>query len=179
MIRDHLMSDLDDHHELISDPVVMYYLDSIRTDTKEESLKNIKLAMEDIDKPGRKYYFFRISERTNGKHIGEIGYTVDKVTPKGKYVEIGYFIREKYWRQGYAGEALRAVIDYAFKEGGVYRILGTCMKDNEGSARTLAGCGFTLEGDLKKFEFYKNAYRDRLIFRLLKDEWEGKHRGSR
>lgn len=175
MIRDHLLSDLDEHHELISDPEVMDFVDSIKSETKDDSLENLRLAMEGVDKPDRKYYFLRIAERTLGKHIGEIGYTVEKDSPRGKFVEIGYFIRKEFWNQGYATEALMAICEFAFNEDNVYRILGTCMKDNMKSSKVLLNAGFVLEGDLKEYQYYKGAYRDRLIFRLLKPEWEAKN----
>lgn len=56
--------------------------------------------------------------RESGKPIG---YILFKEYEKDVY-EMGWFFNRAYWRQGYAYEACRAVIDYAFEERKARRI---------------------------------------------------------
>ena len=56
--------------------------------------------------------------RESGKLIG---YILFKEYEKDVY-EMGWFFNRAYWRQGYAYEACRAVIDNAFNEGKARRI---------------------------------------------------------
>jgi ribosomal-protein-alanine N-acetyltransferase len=63
------------------------------------------------------------------EYIGEIGYTVKKNRPFGKIVDLGYFTKEKYWHKGYTTEAVKRIIEYAFKENHVYKITTGCLKD--------------------------------------------------
>lgn len=50
-----------------------------------------------------------------------IGYILFNELEKGVY-EIGWFFNRRYWRQGYAYEACKAVIEDAFRQGKARRI---------------------------------------------------------
>ena len=49
IIRDLNINDLENHHELLSDSTVMYYLQDIKTNSLEESKKNLLQAINYID----------------------------------------------------------------------------------------------------------------------------------
>ncbi len=172
IIRDHSMEDLESHHQLFSDKKTMYYLQDISTDSLEESKANLEAAVNAINEPERKFYFLRIEEKGTNKHIGEIGYTVNEVTPFGKLVGMGYFIRPEYWGQGYTSEALREVIRFAFQEKGVFRISCGCIKENAGSEKVMIKCGLKKEAEFKSFVWHDGRMKDRVEYRLLKSEWE-------
>lgn len=88
---------VDKHHNLISDPVVMRYLDDIRSSNRSQSIDNLLLAIEDMKREEHKYRFFFVEDRETGDFIGEVGYTVEVVAPQGKLVGMGYFIHKEYW----------------------------------------------------------------------------------
>ena len=58
IIRDLEISDLENHHKLLSDKNVMYYLQDIQTSNLDESKENLNNAINDQNKKDRKYYFF-------------------------------------------------------------------------------------------------------------------------
>ena len=60
-------------------------------------------------------------------------------------VDVGFSILERFWRNGYAYEAARAVIDYGRRELGIPRIIGVTAPDNEGSAKLLEKLGLRFE----------------------------------
>ncbi len=60
--------------------------------------------------------------------------------------EIGYWLGLPYWGQGYATEAVRAVIDYAFTDLGHEALQAGCRVTNPGSRRVLEKCGFQWTG---------------------------------
>ncbi|MEB8802124.1 GNAT family N-acetyltransferase [Bacillus cereus] len=67
--------------------------------------------------------------------LGDIGF---KGKPnEDQTVEIGYGFIEKYWNQGYATEAVRELIDWAFKTGEVETIIAETLIDNYSSMRVL------------------------------------------
>jgi ribosomal-protein-alanine N-acetyltransferase len=135
LIRDHVLDDLTTHHVLLSDETAMRYLPEVKTKDLEESKANLLKSIEEVNSEKRKFYFFRIENRNTKEHIGEIGYTVKQETPLGKIVDMGYFIKEKYWGKGYTTEALQKVIAYAFEKDNVYRISTGCLKENIGSEK--------------------------------------------
>ncbi len=56
-------------------------------------------------------------------------------------VEIGYGLQPGYRGQGYATEAVQAMVDWAFNQPGVQRIVAGCAEDNIASARVLDKMG--------------------------------------
>lgn len=172
LIRDHVEADIGTHHELLSDPKVMRYLPDIMTRDMAESMENLRQAMEGIDDPERTHYFLRIEDRGTRSHIGEIGYTVTESTPQGKLVGVGYFLREAHWGRGYAKEAMRALVRYAFEEGCVYRVSCGCLKENAASERVMRGVGMIKEAEFLEYQWHEGRLKDRVEYRLLRHEWE-------
>lgn len=60
--------------------------------------------------------------------------------------EIGYWIGEQHWRQGFATEASRALIDHAFSETEIDALSASCRIHNEASRRVIEKCGFQWVG---------------------------------
>lgn len=79
--------------------------------------------------------------------VGDAGF---KGPPEGGVVEIGYSVTPNRRRSGYAGEAARALVDWALAQDGVDAVVAGCAPDNVASVRTLERLGFIrtgLEGD--------------------------------
>ena len=172
IIRDHDYNDLENHHNLISDNIVMYYLQDIKKNSVEESRDDLIKTINDMKSKDRKYYFFIIENKINNEFIGEIGYTVLDNTPYGKFIELGYFINKNYWNNGYTTEALKRVIEFAFEENNVYRIKTGCIKENIGSEKVMQKNGFIKEGELREYIYHDGKIKDRVQYRLLRSEWK-------
>ena len=171
IIREPRMSDLENWHRLLSDADTMYYLQDIMTRTYEESVRNLENAVAETQKAERTGYFLVIEEKETGVFIGSIGYTVMECTPMGKLVHLGYFILPEYHGRGCMTEALRELLRYAFEDGGVYRISTGCLSENRGSERVMQKCGLVKEADRKAFVWHDGRMKDRVEYRLLKEEW--------
>ncbi|MEA3536625.1 GNAT family protein [Rhizobium sp. CC-YZS058] len=61
-------------------------------------------------------------------------------------VELGYWLGEPHWNQGYATEAAQTLIDMAFRTRDIERIDARCRVVNAASRRVLQKCGFQLRG---------------------------------
>jgi RimJ/RimL family protein N-acetyltransferase len=79
---------------------------------------------------------------TNGTVIGACGVELRD----GRSPELGYWLGTHYWRQGYATEAARAVIDHAFGELGCEELQSGARISNPASRRVLEKCGFQWSG---------------------------------
>lgn len=77
-----------------------------------------------------------------GDFMGTIGIDLGK----GPAPEIGYWLGVPYWGQGYATEAARAVIDYAFEEFESAELRAGARVVNPSSRRVLEKCGFQWTG---------------------------------
>ena len=84
-----------------------------------------------------------VIERKDGTHIGELffkGISADGIA------EIGYGISEEYQNNGYATEAVKSVLEWAFSHPEVVAIEAETDPDNAASKRVLEKCGFALNG---------------------------------
>ena len=86
---------------------------------------------------------FAILQRESGALIGAAGFGG---TGNGAEAEIGYWLGEPHWGNGYATEAAWAVIGLAFTALALDRFLGRCRVGNEASYRVLMKCGFHYAG---------------------------------
>jgi len=172
IIRDPLLTDIDNWHRLLSNVETMYYLQDILTHTLEESRKNLETAVAESKSKNRNKYFFAIEDKETGAFIGSIGYTVTEVTPVGKLVEMGYFILSEFHGKGYIPEALKEVIKFAFKDDKVYRISTGCLRENQASERVMQKCGLIKEAEYKSYIWHDGKMKDRVEYRLLRDEWQ-------
>lgn len=65
----------------------------------------------------------------------------------GKTLEIGYWLGEPHWSQGYATEAAHAIIDMAFRTRDIEQIDARCRVTNHASRRVIQKCGFQYQGN--------------------------------
>ena len=77
----------------------------------------------------------------NGAFLGGAGLND---TPRG--LELGYWVGEPHWGNGYATEAAHALIDLAFRATEVAHINVSCRAVNGGSRRVIHKCGFQYVG---------------------------------
>ena len=77
----------------------------------------------------------------DGPVIGACGIAMQDGAP-----DVGYWLGVKYWSKGYATEATRAVIDYAFTELGHDSLSAGARVTNPASRRILEKCGFQWTG---------------------------------
>ncbi|GGP11711.1 GNAT family N-acetyltransferase [Oceanobacillus neutriphilus] len=80
-----------------------------------------------------------VIRKSDGVVLGDIGF---KGKPdEDRAVEAGYGFLESYWGNGYATEAMEALIRWAFKTLKVDRIIAETLVDNYGSIRVLQKLG--------------------------------------
>ena len=85
---------------------------------------------------------------------------------------IGYWLVPEVHGQGYGKEAVSLVIDYVFQVYSHPALGADAFAHNEASRRLLESLGFSLEGRLRKEEYWDGRYRDRVIYGLLRSEWQ-------
>jgi RimJ/RimL family protein N-acetyltransferase len=95
---------------------------------------------------------------------------------EGPEPEIGYWLGAKYWGNGYATEAVHALIDDAFSAERCAALRAGARVSNPASRRVLEKCGFQWDGvALYRFHAIKSsAPCDR--FRLERRNWESRER---
>jgi ribosomal-protein-alanine N-acetyltransferase len=83
---------------------------------------------------------------------------------------LGYWVGERFARQGYMSDAVRALIPFIFRTLGLHRIEAACLPSNEPSRNLLAKTGFRQEGLARRYLLINGEWRDHVLFALLSDE---------
>ena len=107
-----------------------------------------------------------------GKIIGTCGFTSFSI--EHNVGEIGYVLSSKFWGQGIASEAVRAVIKFGFEVLELNRIEAKFMAENEKSHKLLDKLGLVYEGKKKEAVFAKGIYRDVCISAITNNGYQTK-----
>jgi len=105
----------------------------------------------------------------DGEPVGPIGLSpADSITGT---TEIGLFMAEAWWGQGYGTEAAELCTAYAFDERRFHRVIARVVADNEASRRVWEKLGYREEATLREAVFLDGEYHDVVLYAVLEDEW--------
>ena len=89
--------------------------------------------------------------KTTGELIGDCGCVRQEVAGR-EHIEIAYHVRRDLWGNGYAPEAARACMEYAFQRLGAERVISMIRPGNRNSVRVAEKNGLVCE----KIVFWRN-----------------------
>ncbi|WP_422486436.1 GNAT family N-acetyltransferase [Gudongella sp. DL1XJH-153] len=173
IIRRFKLSDLNDFYEYARDPAVGPDAGWDYHRSKDESLFILHKFSKSND-------IWAIELKENSKVIGSIGLHRDKKRENKSARMMGYVINAKYWGQGYATEASKRLVRYAFDVLKVDIISAYHYPHNERSKAVIIKCGFSYEGTLKCATVtYDGKVYDELCYSITKDEYLNRHAENR
>jgi RimJ/RimL family protein N-acetyltransferase len=85
--------------------------------------------------------------------------------------ELGFVVHPAHQRKGYATEASRPMLAFAFNTMGLHRVVGRTEARNVGSARVLEKLGMRREAHFVQNEWVKSEWQSELVYALLAEEW--------
>lgn len=114
-------------------------------------------------------YQWMIVLKELGQPIGSIGVGAhhDQI---GK-AEIGYCIGKTWWHKGIMTEALKAVMDFLFREVGLNRIEARHDPNNPHSGGVMKKCGMQYEGTARAADRNNQGICDAAHYAILRSEW--------
>jgi len=117
----------------------------------KEWIKESELNMEDKTR-----YEWGIILKSSNKPIGSISAFANASEPD-RY-EVGYVLGKKYWRQGFAKEALECVMKFLISEVGIEKFICLHAIENPASGAVMSHVGFKYveDGYYKSFDESKN-----------------------
>jgi len=159
-LRKYRKGDEDSLRENINNKRVSRYMSNVPhpytiKDAKEWITKDLK--WQKSKKPTEVNFVIDI----DGEVVGAVGFSNIKHQHKA---EIGYWLAEKYWKQGIMTEAIRLATRFGFKELKLKRIFATVFSPNQASKRVLEKAGFKLEGIMEKDHKKHNRIYDGYLF---------------
>jgi [ribosomal protein S5]-alanine N-acetyltransferase len=167
-LREFREDDFEDVHAYAQSPEVCRFMEwgpNTREDT--EAFMQRKWA-EQAQWP-RDMAGLAVEHLAEGRVIGSIRLAVtDRENLAGDF---GYSLHPDYWRQGYATEAARAVIEVGFRTLGLHRIWADCDPDNVGSWGVMEKLGLRREAHHRENKLIKGRWRDSYVYAILAEEW--------
>ena len=110
-----------------------------------------------------------VDRRSDGVFLGWCSLT--RWNPDFRSASMGYCFDEAAWGHGYATEAGRAVLQWAFDTLDLNRVQAETDTRNVASARVLEKLGFVREGTLREDCIVDGEVSDSWVYGLIKREW--------
>ena len=127
-----------------------------------------ELRMPEI--PKRNPLGIAIVLRDSRQFVGKCGLWIDRKSRSG---ELGYEIKRSYWGNGYATEAAKSFVDFAFGHLQLHRIWAGCRPAHKASVRVLEKIGMTYEGHFREASWSNDKWIDTVYYAVLEQEWQG------
>ena len=92
---------------------------------------------------------------------------------------LGYYVGERYARQGYMTEALQLMLRYVFLELKLHRVEANIQPENVASIALVRRAGFVLEGYSRSYLKICGRWRDHERWALIAEDWRAKQGRAR
>jgi RimJ/RimL family protein N-acetyltransferase len=92
--------------------------------------------------------------------------------------ELGFIVHPSMHGKGYATEAARPLLAFAFETLGLHRVAGRLEPRNVGSARVLEKLGMRREAHLVENEWVKGEWQSEAVYAILAREWRSGSTGT-
>jgi len=126
--------------------------------------------------PGTEGHWFQsaLERKVDGVVIGDVAFFSMRGKPQQAYV--GFTLARPYWNQGYASEAMHALIDFIFTELDLHRLVADCDAENVNSYHLLERLGFRREAHHVESYWLGDRWGDEYAYALLGREWRTVHK---
>ncbi|WNQ09775.1 GNAT family protein [Paenibacillus aurantius] len=116
-------------------------------------------------------YAFAVCLVEGGELIGRVALS-SVVRGAWQNANLGYFIDSAHNGKGFATEAVRQAVAFAFGEAGLHRVQAAIMPWNRPSIRVVEKAGFRLEGLAVKYLRIHGQWEDHRIYAVTNDSIE-------
>ena len=158
---------------LITENTTKYMIWNKWLDSRE-TLKNIKKTQEKAEK--WESWEWAIYDKKTWVCIGRCGINeIDSIIPS---FQLGYWIAEPFWNEGYATEAVGAILKFGFETLGLNKVIAVYLPTNEASGKVMIKNGMIKEAEFKNHDVKRghtkddNVYVSLIQYRLMKSEYE-------
>jgi RimJ/RimL family protein N-acetyltransferase len=162
-LRALVSSDRDALFAMLSDPEVMRYWSSVPFTSVEQADELVASALTDPSAS------IRLGVVEGTALVGFV--SLHAVSWPNRRAELGYMIGRASWGRGLAREAVRLIVQHAFRTVGLHRLEADTDPRNARSMALLERLGFRQEGLLRERWWVGGEPADTAFFGLLAHEW--------
>jgi ribosomal-protein-alanine N-acetyltransferase len=158
--------DADDLFALHSNAYVLRYWDSPPWTERARAERFIAACQQMADEGTGA----RLAIDRDGTFLGWC--SLGRLNPDYRSAALGYCLHETAWGHGYATEAARALLQWAFDTLDLNRVQAEADTRNAASARVLEKLGFLREGTLREDCIVNGDVSDSWVYGLIRREWQ-------
>ncbi len=160
-------SDVPVMHRLCNDPDVSATIADMPYPYPIEAAAGTVAAMQNLMASGEAYAF-AVVPHDSSELVG-IVYLIPN--PVYQHAELIYWLGKPHWCKGYATEAARAVLTFAFGQLKLHRVYASVFRGNIASVRILEKCGMQVEGTQREHILKNGQFVDLLSYGILSSEF--------
>jgi RimJ/RimL family protein N-acetyltransferase len=169
LLRPFEPDDLDALHAIYADETVVRWLyEGARTLEQTRELLARKVAGGALRGEGE-WLSAAVAPRSTSELVGDVSLLWASETHRQG--ELGFAFRRAHHGRGYATEASRPLLVFAFERLGLHRVVGRLEPRNTDSARVLEKLGMRREAHLVENEWVKGEWQSELVYAILARDW--------
>lgn len=161
ILREWRHEDIEPYAEFVADEKAMRFLGG---ETRDRAGAWREMATLIGHWAMRGHGFWAVEEKATGEFVGRVGVWEPEGWPQ---TEVGWSIMPRHWRKGYATEAGRASMKWAFEELGLDSVVSLIDSDNVASIGVAKKLGETPSGNWKIGPF------DVVIWKVTREDFFG------
>lgn len=143
LLRAWQKSDAEKYFQINQDAKVMEFLLPVKWEQVPKFIEDMNIRLQEHD-----YTFWAVEEKSSGELMGFCGFQeVLWEAPFTPAIEIGWRLGSQYWGKGYATEAAKACIKYAFETLKWKKIVSFTVPKNIRSQRVMEKIGMHFCGE--------------------------------
>ena len=160
---------MDSLHARLNDPDVAKYQSWTTPVTRDYAETLIAGSMTMEGPENDEWWMAAVTDRETGEVYGDISL---KLTWDSHCAEVGYNFGSRHWGNGYAVEAVGAVVDYLFETLQVTRAFATPHPENLASSMVLERTGFLHEGHTRNSYWLGGDNSDDWLYGQTPQDWQ-------
>ena len=166
ILRYFTMDDFEEFYEFAKNPIVGY---NAGWKPHDDTMISKRILQAKVFSASN----FAIIEKSSGKLIGSIELNPSHIRERIKAFEIGYALNPTYWGMGYASDAKRVLMKFAFEKMNALVVEMCHIESNIRSEHVALACGFIYEGTLRAYKLmYDGRIVDVKMYRLTLSEYK-------
>lgn len=175
-LRQWQASDFAPFAEMNANPEVMKYFPKLLTPKVSDIIAN--KCQQLIQDKGWGLWAISLKDhpKDNGNFIGFVGLNETHAEMSfAPAVEIAWRLHNDYWGQGYATEAARASLDFAFTELGLEEVVSFTAVSNKRSQLIMQRIGMTDTQDNFYHPTLKSTHplAEHVLYKITRQQWQG------
>ncbi|SDX04263.1 GNAT family N-acetyltransferase [Paenibacillus sp. CF384] len=166
LLREYTADDFSFYRELEQHSYTYKY--ESRHPNQDQIKANFEAILADNDANPRVVYAFLLCDRFDSRPIGRVRIKLNWA--EINEWEIGWALHPDHWKKGYATDAAKTLIRFAFSNLHVHRVVAYANAENELSERVMIRAGMIKDGILRETRLCNDKWCNEVIYSVLESD---------